>query len=276
MVVEGDAAYANGQLEVAISKYRASYYGLSPEDQASYLGSLPVRKAMRAYEQLIASEPDPERQRALRLRLRLLVVEFLDAIAGKEGVAEEVGEDVITELEEKRSSIDEALAEPMAEDSDAPNPPASLVDEPTVDEVPEERGSGDEQDQQHLPSLPAPGPKLDWLGIGLVLGGSTALMAGGGVSIGYFNIRADADAQVAASDDPDSDDAQGYLQRQYAKARKFLIAGSVVGGVGIAVVVGGVVRLALHRRHARRDATASTLAPLLTPTAAGLTLQRRF
>ena len=112
LLAEGDTAYDDGRLDQAISKYRASYYGLSVEDQASYLGSLPVRKAMRAYEQRIAAEPDPATQRSLLQRQRVMLVEFLDAVASKQGAADEVGEDVIAELEDKRRAIEGALAGP--------------------------------------------------------------------------------------------------------------------------------------------------------------------
>lgn len=269
LLAEGEAAYAKEHLEEAISKYRASYYGLSPDDQASYLGSLPVRKAMRSYDQLIASEQDPVRRRALLQSQRLLLGEFLDAVANKEGAAEEVGEDVIAELEEKRRSLDEVLdGVPKPSDPEpSPSPPLKPEVSPRNPEPPTKPPITDQP--------PSPKRKRDWLGLGLVIGGGTTLLAGGGVSIGYVSIRNGANATVRdAMGDPDDDKA--YLDREYARAKKYLIAGSVIGGVGLAVVVGGAVRLALHRRRTSKDDTTLRLAPVLTPTTAGLTVHRRF
>lgn len=277
MLAEGDAAYAKDRLEEAISKYRASYYGLPPEDQASYLGSMPVRKAMRAFDQLRSAEADPAKARALLQRQRVLLIEFLDAVAAKPGAAEEVGEDVIAELEELRRSIDQAL------EADAkPDEPVVPATDPTDDPAEPERGDPD-------PAKPAittppltddPNPPRDWLGLGLIIGGSTTLVAGVGVTIGYFTIRSGAQALVDAGGDeyaPGSQAREDYLEQEHARAQPFLIAGSVVAGVGLAVAVGGVVRLVLHRRRATASkTTALQLAPHVTPTAAGLTLHRRF
>ncbi|MCX4241742.1 hypothetical protein [Paraliomyxa miuraensis] len=275
LLAEGDAAYANEHLEEAISKYRASYYGLSPDDQASYLGSLPVRKAMRTYEQLIANQQDPAKQRALLQRQRLLLIEFLDAVADKYGAADEVGEDVIAELEQKRRSIDDALTEPQTDDTEVPAPSVPPADQRTSEALP---GPDDGKDTS---SPPPPKPPRDWLGLGLVIGGTTTLAAGAGVSIGYFSIRSGADALVAAgSSNPahDPDSIQTYLDQEYARARIFLITGAAAAGVGLAVVIGGAVHLALHRRrpHTPSDATASTLAPIASPTTAGLVFRHRF
>jgi hypothetical protein len=275
LIAEGDADAAKGAWDEAISKYRASFYGLTPADQASYLGSLPVRKAMRAYAERITQEQDPDKRRALLERQRVLLEEFLDAVAGKPGAADEVGTEVITELEETRSSIDAEL-QPKTPDppegSDGggdpppdPDPGAATTPDSTLRDSP----------------TPADEPRRDWLGLGLIIGGSTTLAAGLGVGVGWFTIRSTAEALVdAASDDfpPGSDERASYLAGEEARAKKFLIAGSVVAGVGLATAIGGVVRLVVHRRRSTssRSATAYHLSPLVSATTTGLVLHRRF
>ena len=275
LLAEGDTAYDDGRLDQAISKYRASYYGLSVEDQASYLGSLPVRKAMRAYEQRIAAEPDPATQRSLLQRQRVMLVEFLDAVASKQGAADEVGEDVIAELEDKRRAIEGALAGPKTDfpDDPGPRPPANDGAETNPIEPAEPIPADD-------PRPPRAPPSRDWLGLGLVIGGGTTILVGAGVTIGYFTIQSGAEALVNAGGGdyaPGTQRREDYLAGEQARARPFLIAGSVVAGVGLAVAVSGTVRLVLHRRRSTMDtAAASALTPILTPSTAGLAFHRRF
>lgn len=272
LVAEGDAAYADHRLDEAISKYRASYYGLSPDDQASYVGSLPVRKAMRAYEQLIASEQDEAKRRSLLQRQRLLLVEFLDAIASKDGTTNDVGEDVLAELEEKRRTLDEALVEP------------EINDEPSLEPLPADESqefatTNDNAQPNEDQSPPLPLPSRDPLGLGLVIGGGASLLAGVGVSIGYFTIRRGADALIqAGGEDRTPEQLATYREQEHARAQKFLVAGSIVGGVGLAIAISGAVHLVLHRRRTPDAAATLRLSPALslTPTTAGLTLHRRF
>jgi len=275
LLAEGDADSAKGEWEEAISKYRASYYGLTRADQASYLGSLPVRKAMRAYGERIAQSQDPVKRRALLQRQRVLLDEFLDAVATKPGAAEEVGEDVIAELEATRSSIDAALEPP----SKVPEPtPAEPPHEPSTSSDPPppqlEQSSADTSST----SIDTPKPPRDWVGLGLVIGGSVALGTGLGVFMGRWTILDDAHAKVDSGGDPygpGTDLRASYLAEEEARAQKFLIAGSVVAGVGLATAIGGAVRLLVHRHRSTR-ATALHVAPLLAPTTAGVVFHRRF
>lgn len=276
LLKEGEAAAAGKRWDEAISKYRASYYGLPPEDQATYLGSLTVRNAMRAYEERIAAEQDPAQRKAMRERQRVLLDEFLAAAAAKPGATEEIGEDVIAELEETRRSIDAALAEPKPTDLDAaqdpsPDDPPSgptpiTTPKPTPPTTPSDR--------------PVPTAKRDWLGLGLVIGGSATLAAGLGVGAGRWVLRANALQLVDAGGDdfaPGTDARADYLEKEYARADKFLIAGSVVAGVGLATTIAGVVHILVRRRRAAsRSASAMHLTPALSPTTAGLVLHHRF
>jgi hypothetical protein len=273
LLAEGDVALEKGELEEAISKYRSSYYGLSAADQASYMGSLPVRKAMQAYEQQIAKEQDPGKRRALLQRQLVLLEEFLDAVTAKAGAVDEVGDDVIAELAETRRTIEAALAGPTKPEVppvDPQNDASADPDQPTP-----------ETDQGSPPATTttdAPKPPRDWLGLGLVIGGSTLLATGLGVTVGWWTIRNTAQANVDGNDDfAEGTDARAdYLAGEEDRARTFLIAGSVVAGVGLATTIGGVVRLVVHRRRATARTTAMHVVPILSPDTHGLVLQRRF
>lgn len=279
LLAEGDAASGKQRWDEAIAKYRAAYYGLPPEDQATYVGSLTVRKAMRAYQERVAAEQAPGQRKALLQRQRVLLEEFLDAVAAKPGAAEEIGEDVIAELEESRRSIDAALADPKPTTS-----------EPTGDASPNDTSSGsdgasttttsDPEDTTTDRPDPTSKPARDWVGLGLVIGGSVTLAAGIGVSVGRFTIRNNALQLVDAGGEdyaPGTQAREDYLDQEYARADKLLIAGGVVAGVGLATIVGGVVRIFVHRRRtATPKAAAVHLAPVLSPTTAGLVLHRRF
>lgn len=277
LVAEGDAAFAKDAIEESISKYRASYYGLPPEDQASYLGSLPVRKAMRAYDSLVAAAAaDPNKQRAILQRQRVLLEEFLDAVAAKPGAAEDLGEEVMTELEATHRSITTALEPKSTDDggsstddpADDPNDPVTTTNTTATTEPPTD-GTTTGTTQR------------DWLGLGLVIGGSVTLAAGLGVGVGRWTIRNNAQQLVDAGGEefaPGTDARADYLETENARAQKFLIAGSVVAGVGLATTIAGVVHILVRRRRAATPAGASAmhLVPALSPTTAGLVLHRRF
>lgn len=271
-LAEGDAASAAERWEEAISKYRASYYGLPPEDQGLYLGSLPVRKAMRAYEKRIAQEQDPNKQHALRQRQLVLLDEFLDAMAAEPNAGQAVGDDVIAELQQTHASLEDTLAQ--TEDTEPP--PEATTTAPDALPPP--------KIVETSPTCPPPttdGPRAqrDWLGLGLVIGGSTTLAAGLGVSVAWFTIRANAQqlADAGGSDFAEGTGArEDYLDGEYARAQKFIIAGSIVAGVGLGTLIGGVTRLVVHRRRATADATALYVSPLLGSGMAGLFVRRRF
>lgn len=280
LLAEGDAAASKQRWDEAISKYRASYYGLPPEDQASYLGSLPVRQAMRAYDQRVAQERDEGKRRALLRRQRVLLEEFLDAVAAKRGAAEEVGADVIAELEQLRRSIDEALDGPPKADHSEADPEPESTDEIEPDDEEATSAPTDPAgpvSPEPAPASDSPRPPRDWLGLGLVIGGSALLVTGVGVSVGWWTIRNTAQENVDAGGADFAEGTQArakYLADEEARAKQFLIGGSVVAGVGLAAALGGVIHLALHRRSASSGSTA--LLPVLSPTAAGFVLKRRF
>ncbi|MEM6996703.1 MAG: hypothetical protein AAF721_39735 [Myxococcota bacterium] len=127
LLAEGDEAYESERFEEAVTKYRASYDALEVQDRSGYIGSLPLRKAMRAYAQLVEAESDPERLRPLLESQYRLLDGFLVEVSATPGAAEQVGEDLIAELGRTRSEVADALA-------DLPGPSAP---EPVPDPVPE-------------------------------------------------------------------------------------------------------------------------------------------
>ena len=274
---EGDAASTAKRWDEAISKYRAAYYGLPPEDQAAYVGSLTVRKAMRAYQERITQEEDPSQRKTLLQRQGVLLDEFLAAVAAKPGAAEELGEDVIAELEETRRSIDAALADPKPEPEPEPDDAGTTTTDPERD--PADPSITTPTTPTDHPE-PTTKPARDWLGLGLVIGGSVTLATGLGVGAGRWVLRANAQQLVDAGGEeyaPGTDARAEYLAGEYARADKFLIAGGVVAGVGLATTIGGIVRIFVHRRRTSTPKTTTLhLAPVLSPTTAGLVLHRRF
>ncbi len=258
-LTEGDTASEAGDSEGALSKYEAAYRELPEADRGSYFGSMPVRKAMRAYEKLIAQESIHDTRQNLLKRQRDLLDEFLAAVDEREGAVEEVGQDVVAELEEIRRAID-----------------AEIVPEPP-DPPPENETPPPELEPVAPTNTDSEKPPRDGLGLGLVIGGGTALGIGLGVSVGRWTIRSQARDNV----DSNEDFAEGtqaradYLAEEDERARNFLIAGSVVAGVGLAVAIGGGIRLALHRRRAAPELGLHVF-PEIGPKMTGLTLHRRF
>ncbi|MEM6992650.1 MAG: hypothetical protein AAF721_19205, partial [Myxococcota bacterium] len=73
-----------------------------------------------------------------------------------------------------------------------------------------------------------------------------------------------------------TDARASYLEDEDARARRFLIAGSVIGAVGLATAIGGTIRLVLHRGKHNSRATALRLTPAFGPRQAGISVARRF
>lgn len=282
LLVEGDAAAERGELDEAISKYRSAYYGLSTSDQASYVGSLPIRKAMQAYEQAVGRERDPKARRTLLERQRALLDEFLDGVAARPGAADEIGKDVMDELQVVRRGIEVMLG---AKRSDVVDPFASddaraSAHDRTTATSPSVTPSKAEPARPRDDAKAEPGePSRDWLGLGLAIGGGTLVATGAGLCVGAWTIRKGARELVDGGGPgyaEGTETREAYLAGEDERARKFLISGAVVASVGLATAVAGVAHLVvLRRRHVDR-AAALHVAPLLTSTATGVVLQRRF
>lgn len=268
-VLEGDEALERGDYREAIAKYQAAFYGLSATERASYMGSIPVRNAMRAYDQLLQQNRD----RAVVEQQLVLLRQFLDGVAGQPDAVEAIGQDVIDDLEALRQLLETELASPSEE--------ATPVHQPTPDEVDDGGLEVPEDQHQESDAGPTSDPptarRPNWLGIGLTIGGGVVFATGAGVSVGWWTVRKQASefADIEPSFEMDPDARERYLAGQEDEARKFLIAGSVLAGIGGATLIAGVTHIIVVRRRAkRRRAVSATL--LVTPQTAGFVLQSRF
>jgi hypothetical protein len=120
-------------------------------------------------------------------------------------------------------------------------------------------------------------PSRNWLGLGLTVGGGVTTVIGAGLTVGWWTVNSQAEsfADTTEGYELGGDLREPYLQEERNRARKWLIAGAVVGSVGIAVAAGGVTHILLRRR-ARSEPEALTFVPYGGPEGFGLRLGRRF
>jgi hypothetical protein len=279
LLIDGEVAFERGDFPEAILKYRAAYYSFGTQERASYMGSIPVRRAMQAYEQQLAKEQEPNARRRLLRDQRELIDEFLDAVRSHEGAAEQVGLEDVAELEATGVTIDRELEggqtppeKPPVMPVDAEEPRIAVGNSggsaPTPRAGPGTRPGGAD---------PTKDGRRDWVGLGMVIGGSVVLGAGVGVSAGRWTIinQAEAEAErVRAGGQYTTDPIDQYIGAQHRDGLKYLVAGSVVAGVGLVTVVGGVIHLKVRRRGNGRT-TAMRVAPLLGR-GVGVVVHRRF
>ena len=77
----------------------------------------------------------------------------------------------------------------------------------------------------------------DWFAIGMISAGSVGVLVGGGLLWDASSLRSDADKSPAQSE----------RDALYAKADTRMLVGEIVGGVGVAVLATGVIKLAIGR-----------------------------
>ena len=135
-----------------------------------------------------------------------------------------------------------------------------------------------------LVSTPAPVTKSDeprgpsrGLGIGLLAGGSAALVGGVALLVAGAQLRPSAEASVAeldalglAPDDPAYAEGQTFIDDETRRGRALMGVGGALAGLGVAAAGFGISVLA--RPSARRRDVAWWLAP----TASGMTMGGRF
>lgn len=94
--------------------------------------------------------------------------------------------------------------------------------------------------------------------------------------VGWWTVRnqAVAEANSQWGSDPNSPARSEYLRAQWYRARRYLIAGSVLVSVGVATAATGTVFILIHRRGMRDRAL--SLSPTLSPEGAGVQLLGRF
>lgn len=275
-VIEGDAALERGEHETAIDKYRAAYYGLPASQQTSYLGSIPVRNAMRAYDRLYAEAPS----RVVLEQQLAFLADFLGRVEGDEGRVASIGETVVADLESKRREIERELAR-LAEAEMPAKPPATQPGEPELEA--EETPEGDDglAGPKPLPAehegttSTAPGrPPCNCIGVGLTAAGGSLMAAG--LSVGFFGLGTRISARKLVDEvNPTEEERADYLEDQDKNARNIVIVGSVILGAGVATLTAGVVHIVVRRRRSASEAKL-TLVPRLGANGAGLALGGRF
>ncbi len=269
-IEQGEEALARKDYEEAIAKFNAAYYGLPTDERASYVGSIPVRKAMEAYELWFAEAQDP----AILQRQLALVKEFLKSVESSPEGVDQVGKEVVSELQAVRDAVEKKLADisspTIVEPEPKPEPePDEVKPEPDPKGTPATNGTtGDD--------LPDPRPARSRVGIGLAAAGGVVLGTGAGVMAGWWTVRNQ--ATEYADNEPGYEEGTperaAYLRREEDRARKYLISGTVVMGVGAAVAVTGVVLIALHGRRGKQTPVA--FAPQFDPHHAGFAISGRF
>lgn len=267
-VDQGDAAVTRGDYEEAIAKYSAAYYGLSADERASYMGSIPVRKAMEAYDLLF----EQKKERAVLDQQLAFLDRFLGDVESRPDGVERVGGELVSELKAVREAVEKKRATFDAPKDPEPEPPVASEPvggptEPDLEPKPDPGPTSDEGSDRGAPRNP--------LGIGLAVGGGVALGTGAGVMAGWWTVRNQ--AIDYADEEPGYEEGTtartDYLAREEARARKYLIAGAVVMGVGAAVAITGVVLVARKPGGKRKHVA---IAPQLGPSNAGFVLSGRF
>ncbi len=149
-----------------------------------------------------------------------------------------------TGIERCEGQPDTTPADPEDVEQPAPQPAQEQPEQPAAAAAP-----------------PPPRPRVDAVGLGL-LGVGVALGAVGGGLLGAGERKAKQLGDVATYDE--YADGSGPV-------RTLRIAGGVLAGIGGALIVGGIVKLLVHRRHNRRDVAFWT-----DPRGAGVLVRLRF
>jgi tetratricopeptide (TPR) repeat protein len=139
--------------------------------------------------------------------------------------------------------------------------PDTTPADPEDVEQPAPQPAQEQPEQPAAAAPPPPRPRVDAVGLGL-LGVGVALGAVGGGLLGAGERKAKQLGDVATYDE--YADGSGPV-------RTLRIAGGVLAGVGGALIVGGLVKLLVHRRHDRRDVAFWT-----DPRGAGVLVRLRF
>jgi tetratricopeptide (TPR) repeat protein len=139
--------------------------------------------------------------------------------------------------------------------------PDTTPADPEDVEQPAPQPAQEQPEQPAAAAPPPPRPRVDAVGLSL-LGVGVALGAVGGGLLGAGERKAKQLGDVATYDE--YADGSGPV-------RTLRIAGGVLAGVGGALIVGGLVKLLVHRRHDRRDVAFWT-----DPRGAGVLVRLRF
>ncbi len=269
-VEEGDEAFDDGDYREAIAHYRAAYDALTSADRVSYVGSIAMRNAMNAYAALLEREDDII---VVRNQLNFLS-EFLQEVE-QHDAQDAVGVDVLDELRELQATLEDRIELSRAQEhSDRSSPPPVLLDPhgPSGVDVPPED-----------PTDSSP-PQRDWVGVGLLLGGTALVGTGAALTISGLTIPDQARRYANETPGFEEEEEIGliegstarteYLADEDARAQRFLTGGIVIVAAGIVTVAAGGLELIIRRRRGRSPDIA--LLPALGRSSASLSLRTRF
>jgi hypothetical protein len=239
---------------------------------------------MVVFEQSIARESDPVRRRKLLQGQRLLLDQFLLDVQAREGAADEIGEDVVAELETIGRAIDEALVAEERGPEVAPGPPSVIVEE----QRPASPGSEEHQHEARQAGTGEDRPRGRGKAAGVILGvgvvsvvGGTAMLVDGAWNL--VHVRRRSDERLAAIDASDGgtpemrDALRGEITAWQEKWRGIgtglAVGGAVLTAAGIGLATWGVVRM---RRGDGRGGRVSVVRPVIWGGGVGLVVGGRY
>ena len=246
LIVQADAAHEDGRFGEAADLYRSAYDAMTTDEKA-VLADVIVAAALDDLHAAYRDSSDP--------RLAARAEELLDAYA------QDMGQP-LPEADRHRAWIEAAAREAEAPRSADTTAPVPAVDERPPRRVRRRRPTPDADADPPPRQRELVGPVLVGVGVAVLAGGTGFIGAGApagrraerirdqGLSDPRFTSLAEEDPRrmthVAAYED--------YVQYERGRGQALVAVGSVLSGVGLGLAVYGTVRLALHRRRARRSA----------------------
>lgn len=277
-IQRGDQAMQEENYREAVNQYRAAYLGLDPERRASRLGSMPIRKAMNAYDALWEQDHDPA-----DLSEQLALLDDFLTTAKDTKTRSPVSTDVLDSLREQKSFLEQKIGSLTAEPQQT-DPPLD-----TTNEAPETKDGASDIEHSDDPPVGAPESQptepfpqhvqtevtdhqpvsrqgrrpLRTAGIVLLGTGGALTVAGIGVASVYWmawsSAQRDADEFIAQHRtsihlEKYLLDREEYLVAEDRSSRLYGITGAVLSGAGLSLVATGAVLLGRHRKATKQHA----------------------
>lgn len=280
LISEGDRLHNDQKYADAAKAYAGAYTAMSPEQKSSAVGLLVVESAAREYQQAFLSSGDIALLEASRDVLQTFVDDRTASGGNIPGsILQELRrvEGVLANLRPSPSGPEEPPEEETEETDEATERPPPLLE-------PQDTQPAEPSDRQ-----PAPRRKLDVVGLGLTIAGGV-LVVGGAVLLGV-GAPIGPDAEERRDEDLDSEifmmlspaqqedfrsDYDDWVDDEKRRGVAFMASGGAALGLGVALVIGGAVRLARSRSQTQTQARLPTLQPSLAPGRACVMLRGRF
>jgi hypothetical protein len=232
-----------GDHRAAAESY-ADYYRALGDDRTTTAGENAVLAATDAYRSAWKADHDRADLLASQALLQAHIADFEATRGATEG---EGVDEARLELQWVREQLE--TSEPDA----TPVPPTTVAEpDPTPAQIGPERPPSDRPRDDPAKTTAPASPRLDRPGLALSITGG-ALTATGAVLLGWGGLwgpavdRA-ADSAVPGSNVPMNFDSAAWASDQRKTGTRMLIAGGVLAGVGLPLLVYGVVRLVRGRR----------------------------